>query len=236
MQKLLFVFNPKAGRGEIKNALYPIVEIFSQAGYLVTACPTQRAGQIGELLRSELPGKDLLVISGGDGTLNETVTALMLQQISMPFGYIPSGTVNDFATSMSLSKNKRRAAEMIVSGKPFSFDVGQISDRYFAYVAAFGAFSDVSYTTPQQYKNIFGRTAYFLEGISRLGKIKSYQLKVEYPEGKIEDEDVYKRQVVQYCKSPKLWSHSGGRWKRSLHHRQACSLLRDPSYNRPDCG
>ncbi len=190
-KQLLFIFNPKAGRGEIKNALFSIINVFSQAGYVVTLCPTQEAGQVGELIRTELLDKDRLVISGGDGTLNEAVTALMQWNPSLPFGYIPAGTVNDFAASMNLSKNKQRAAEMIVSGKPFAFDVGQIGDRYFAYVAAFGAFSEVSYTTPQQYKNIFGRAAYFLEGISRLGKIKSYPLQVEYPEGVIEDEFIF---------------------------------------------
>lgn len=189
--KLLFIFNPQAGRGEIKNALFPIIDVFSKSGYTVTACPTQKAGQVGDLIRTELPGKDLLVISGGDGTLNETINALMQQNLSIPFGYIPAGTVNDFATSMKLSKNKRRAAEQITTGSPFSFDVGQIGERYFAYVAAFGAFSEVSYTTQQQYKNVFGRAAYFLEGISRLGKIKSYRLKVEYPDGTIEDEFIF---------------------------------------------
>lgn len=109
---------------------------------------------------------DLVVCSGGDGTLNETISGLMKLDHFPDLGYIPAGSTNDFASSLKISKNMVRAAESAVYGEPFPIDIGCFcEDRHFVYIAAFGAFTEVSYLTPQDKKNVLGHQAYMLEGM-----------------------------------------------------------------------
>ncbi|MFA5657840.1 MAG: YegS/Rv2252/BmrU family lipid kinase [Oscillospiraceae bacterium] len=188
-KKMLFVFNPLSGRAQIKNSLLGILDIFTKADFEVTAYPTQARLDCYNIIKENGPFYDIAVCCGGDGTLNETVKGLM-ELVSPPvLGYIPAGTTNDFAFSLKLPKDMKKAAEVIVSGVPFSCDIGTFNGNYFTYVSAFGAFTDVSYQTPQQTKNVLGHLAYVLEGIKRFPTIKSYQLKVEH-DGKIV-EDVF---------------------------------------------
>lgn len=108
-----------------------------------------------------------------------------------PVGYIPAGTVNDFASSLGISKNMHEATATILSGEPFLCDVGAFGDRYFSYIAAFGAFTDVSYQTPQQSKNLLGRAAYFLEAILRLPAVKAYRMSVTHDGETVEGEFLF---------------------------------------------
>lgn len=109
----------------------------------------------------------------------------------MPIGYIPTGTTNDFANSLHISRNILEAADTVVNGVPFPCDVGMFNDDYFIYIAAFGLFTDVSYETKQSMKNVLGHLAYVLEGAKRLFNIPSYRIKVTYEGGEIEDEFIY---------------------------------------------
>lgn len=188
MKKLLFVFNPRSGKGQLAPDLMEILNIFAQAGYQLTVHPTQRALDAYETIRSQASGYDLLVLSGGDGTLNECVRAMMaLEPAKRPvIGYIPSGTVNDFATSRYISKKAIDAARDIVNGRTFTCDIGGFQDSYFSYVAGFGAFTDVAYGTPQRKKNLYGNMAYLIEGAKKLTSLQSYHLTVETDEATIE--------------------------------------------------
>lgn len=189
MKKLLFVYNPHAGKGLLVTYLSEIIDIFTKGGYLVTSYPTQKKGDGIEIIEQLAESYDFVVCSGGDGTLSETITALMtLEKDKRPnLGYIPAGTTNDFANSMEIPRNFVRAAKNVIEGVPFAYDVGEINGKTFCYVAAFGAFTAVSYETPQTTKNLLGHLAYVLEGIKSLKKIQSYNLKVEYDDGVIED-------------------------------------------------
>ncbi len=179
-KKLLFVFNPLSGRAQIKNNLLEIIDIFTKADYEITIRPTQCKMDAYEIIKKWANKCDLIVCCGGDGTLDEAVKALM-QSPKRPFlGYIPSGTTNDFGYSLGLSNDMIKAAEDIVSGFPFSCDIGTFNGTYYSYVAAFGAFVDVSYQTPQSSKNVFGRIAYILEGLKRLSNIRTYNLTVTH--------------------------------------------------------
>jgi diacylglycerol kinase family enzyme len=122
----------------------------------------------------------MVVVSGGDGTLNEAVKALMEKQDKIPLGYIPAGSTNDFASSMQISKKMSDAAQDIVDGVFFEYDVGKFNDSYFVYVAAFGIFTDVSYETSQDLKNKLGHAAYIAEGLKRLGTYKGREMTVEH--------------------------------------------------------
>ena len=151
--------------------------------YDLLVSPTLHAGEIPEIIQRRANGVDLIVCCGGDGTLNETVTGLMQLDPRPPLGYLPAGTVNDFASSLGIPKDLEAAAQAVLSGSPVDVDIGRFGEQYFTYVAAFGAFTEVSYQTPQQSKNMFGRTAYVLEGLKCLTSLKSYPVSIEFDNG-----------------------------------------------------
>lgn len=189
MKKMLFVFNPMAGRGKIKNKLFDIIDTFVRSGFKVLVYPTQQRGDATDILKNEEDQIDLIVSAGGDGTLNEVVTGMLLSDKNIPIGLIPAGSMNDVGHSFKISRNIMNAVKGVVSGKPFSMDVGKLNDRFFIYVAAFGAFTDISYTTSQKNKNVIGNLAYYLEGIKKLSELKPKHVIVEY-EDKVIEEDL----------------------------------------------
>ena len=172
MQKLLFVVNPNAGKGEIRQHLLGCVDQFVRSGYQVEIYTTQKQRDAADIVRDRGGEFDRIVCSGGDGTLNEVISGLLEGGHQTLLGYIPAGTVNDFATSLGIPKAPLQAAGLCMTGEPLQVDIGRFGDRYFNYVAAFGAFTEVSYQTPQENKNILGRVAYLLEGIKELPQIK----------------------------------------------------------------
>lgn len=190
-KKLLFVFNPFSGKTIIKNHLYEIVDVMVKAGYEVTIYPTQRANDAREKVEKEASQYDLIVCSGGDGTLDETVAGIMNCGKRIPLGYIPAGSTNDFATSLGIPKEMEYAAEVAVNGKPFSCDVGWFNGNTFVYVAAFGLFTAVSYKTSQEWKNVLGHAAYILEGIKSLHEIPAFRMQVECNNRCFQDEFIY---------------------------------------------
>lgn len=188
MKNLLFIVNPSAGRKHIKSKLFEIVDLFVKAEYNVRVYPTQAKEDAIRIVSEEGWLYDLIVCAGGDGTLDEVVTGCMKCGCDTPIGYIPCGTTNDFARSLGIPKDPIRAAKRIVKYPPKPIDVGSFNGDYFIYVAAFGAFTDVTYTTPQGYKNYLGHAAYVLEGIKSVPSLTSYHLKIEYDDNIIEDD------------------------------------------------
>ncbi|MDE7266400.1 MAG: diacylglycerol kinase family lipid kinase [Lachnospiraceae bacterium] len=179
-KKALFIFNPHSGKGLIKNHLLEITDILVKADYEVTVYPTQSRGDAERKMREREKDYALVVCSGGDGTLDEIVTGMIQSGFKTPIGYIPSGSTNDFAKTLKIPSTMKKAAELIARGKVFSCDVGRFNRDVFVYVAAFGLFTEVSYETPQEMKNMLGHVAYFLEGVRQLTNIKSYLIKVTY--------------------------------------------------------
>lgn len=186
MKKLLFVVNGHSGKGQIKNKLLDIIDIMIKEGYHVQVHTTQEREDATKVVREQAKYYDLVVCSGGDGTLDEAVTGMMQSEVRPPLGYIPAGSTNDFANSLEIPKDMIQAAKTAVLGVPFSCDVGEFNGDYFIYVAAFGIFTDVSYATSQELKNALGHVAYILEGAKRLHTIKSYHMRVEYDGNEIE--------------------------------------------------
>ncbi|MDD3339812.1 MAG: diacylglycerol kinase family lipid kinase [Lachnospiraceae bacterium] len=178
-RKLLFIYNQHAGKGQIKPLLADIINIFTKADYQVVCHPTQAPKDAIQVARDADEDVELIVCSGGDGTLDEVATGLMQRGATIPIGYIPVGTTNDFANSLNLSRDIIQAAADVVSGEPYSYDVGAFNQDNFVYVAAFGAFTAVSYETNQDFKKLFGHMAYLLEGMKSLTEIKSYMMKVD---------------------------------------------------------
>lgn len=186
MKKLLFVVNGHSGKGQIKNKLLDIIDIMIKEGYHVQVHTTQEREDATKVVREQAKYYDLVVCSGGDGTLDEAVTGMMQSEVRTPLGYIPAGSTNDFANSLEIPKDMIQAAKTAVLGVPFSCDVGEFNGDYFIYVAAFGIFTDVTYATSQELKNALGHVAYILEGAKRLYTIKTYHMRVEYDGNEIE--------------------------------------------------
>ena len=191
MKEMLFVFNPCSGREQIRGKLMGILDLFTRAGYDIHVHVTQRQGDCREWVRDRGEGMDLIVCSGGDGTLDEVVTGMMHRGLNMPLGYIPAGSTNDFATSLGIPKDMVKAANAAVAGKEFPCDIGSFNGDYFVYVAAFGLFTDVSYKTSQEWKNVLGHAAYILEGVRSLHDIPSFRMQVEYDNTRLQDEFIY---------------------------------------------
>lgn len=181
MEKVLFIYNPHAGKGAMKNKLSDVMEIFMRAGFEVTIYATMQQQEATGIVQEKGKDFDRVICSGGDGTLHEVTHGLMcLPPEERPrCGYIPTGTVNDFATGIKLPKRIRKAAQIVAGDKSHAYDIGEMNGKYFTYVAAFGAFTSVSYETPQATKNLLGRTAYLLEGVTKLNTIKAVHVRVE---------------------------------------------------------
>ncbi len=191
MKKMLFIMNPCAGQRRANKYLAQIISIFNEADYQVTVCMTAASGDGIRIVKSLLPEHDLVVCAGGDGTLNEIISGVLSAGLDRPIGYIPCGSTNDFASSLKLSGNVLQAAKDIVQGSPIHYDVGQFNQRYFSYVASFGAFTKASYSTPQSVKNALGHLAYILEGIQELPQIRTTHMRVELADEVIEDDFIF---------------------------------------------
>lgn len=189
-KKMLFIINPLSGKGRIKNRLLEVVDTFVKGGWKPTLHITQKAQDASETVKNMGSGFDRVIVSGGDGTLNEVIRGIMeIPENKRPqIGYIPSGTVNDFASNMKIPKNITKAAKNAITGELFKCDVGKFNEKSFVYVAAFGAFTDVSYETPQQNKNALGQLAYFLEGIKKLHNLPFCKMRICCDGETIEDE------------------------------------------------
>ena len=190
-KKMLFIYNPKAGKEQIRNHLSDVIDILVKGGNEVTVYPTQGAGDAVRAAQEKAKRYDCVVASGGDGTLDEVVTGIMRSGKIVPVGYIPAGSTNDFANSLGLPKNILKAAQTVVDGRLFPCDIGAFNEDTFVYIAAFGLFTDVSYETKQVYKNVLGHMAYLLEGMRRLSSVRSYWMRVTAEEMEVEGEFIF---------------------------------------------
>ena len=183
---MLFLVNPNAGQRRVNKFLTEILGIFNEGGYEVTVFLTAGPGSGARIVEARATQYDLVVCAGGDGTLNETITGVLRAGADCPIGYIPCGSTNDFASTLKLSMDVVQAARDIMLGRVEEYDVGRWGDRYFSYVASFGAFTRVSYSTPQNLKNTLGHLAYVLSGITELPQIRSIPMALDLDGEKIE--------------------------------------------------
>ncbi len=191
-KKLLFIYNAKSGKARIKNYLADIIDTFVKEGYRVEAYPTQCVGDAKKKVRELGKKYGLIVCSGGDGTLNEVISGVMDIDKPPVVGYIPSGSTNDFATSIKLPKDIMNSTKVAIKGTPMSVDVGSFNHENFIYIAAFGVFTAVSYQTSQSLKNALGHTAYLVEGIRTISDFnKSYHMKIRFNGKVIEDDFIF---------------------------------------------
>lgn len=191
-KQMLLIVNPKSGKAKMKSELLSVTEIFSAAGYHLSVYPTAKRADATKKIETLKDGDfDLIVVCGGDGTLNEVITGMMNADIHCKLGYIPSGTLNEWSSGLKISRDIKTAAEDIVTGKTITLDIGKFGDKYFSYTASFGAFTEASYSAPQEIKNVLGQAAYFFEGIKSLGNIKPIHMKLETDRETIEGDFLF---------------------------------------------
>lgn len=188
-KKILLIVNPCSGRAKMRGELLRVTEILSLGGYDVTVYPTKAQGDATKRVAS-IKNKEFekIVVCGGDGTLNEVITGMMAANLECTLGYIPAGTLNEWSSGLQISKNIPSAAKDVINGTPVKLDIGKFGDRHFSYTASFGAFTEASYSVPQDIKNVLGQAAYFFEGIKSLTNIKPIHLKFSF-DGKEIDGD-----------------------------------------------
>lgn len=192
MKTLHLIVNPTAGTRQGRRFLPDIVSVFNRAGFLCAVYMTEKHGDAIDYTRNEAGNADLIVACGGDGTLNEVITGLRQGGHTTPIGYIPCGSTNDFASGLGLSTQPLKAAEAIVSGTPHTLDIGLFTPgRYFCYTASFGAFTSVSWSTPQNVKNVLGHAAYILEGIRSLADIHPIHMKITADDQRYENDYLF---------------------------------------------
>ncbi len=193
MKKILLIVNPVSGKMKAKSTLLDVVNVLQGDDWYVTVAVTKQRGDAIVLAsNAKAEGFERVVCFGGDGTLNETICGLMKPDCSLPLGYIPAGSTNDFASSMKLSSTPKVAAQQIMDGTEYNIDIGNFNDdRYFTYVAGFGAFTATSYSVSQDIKNIFGHFAYVLGGVKELTSIRSYNLAVELDDRTVSGEYIF---------------------------------------------
>ena len=194
MKRVLLIVNPVAGKKQIKPNFFNIVTEMSDAGCQIVVKTTTGRGDATDFAYKAAKNDecDLIVCAGGDGTFNETLSGVLQSgNDKVELGYIPAGSTNDFANSLGIPKEMLKAAERAVGQNRFPCDIGDFNEDTFVYVAAFGLFTEVSYKTSQQMKNIFGHVAYIMEGAKCLHDIPSYNMQVEYDGNVFQDEFIY---------------------------------------------
>ena len=189
MKKLLIIMNPCSGKKKANGKLTEIISTFNRGGYDVTTYMTAARGDATEVAKARAAEFDVIVCIGGDGTFNEVISGLYGLEAKPTVGYIPAGSTNDFANSLKLSKSILGAAKDIVEGTSRPLDIGRFNDRYFSYIASFGAFTKTSYATPQSLKNVLGHLAYVLASVKELASIRSHHLRFTLADGTVYEDD-----------------------------------------------
>ena len=192
MKTLYLVMNPESGTRQGRRILADIISLFNRADYFCSAYMTEKRGDAAEFVRLRGGEPDLLVVCGGDGTLNEVVSGLLAGGHDVPVGYIPCGSTNDFANGLGIPVDGMKAAECIVTGVPRELDIGQFgADRAFCYTASFGAFTQASWSTPQQVKNVIGHAAYVIQGVLSLPQIRPVHMNIRTEALEYEDDYLF---------------------------------------------
>ena len=176
-KRLLFIMNPKSGLMLAPKHMAAIIEKFSAAGYLTEVLMTTDKGDARQFAEAYGGDTDVVVVSGGDGTFNEVVDGMITAGHKTDIGYLPTGSTNDFASSIGLPKNLMECVDTVINGKAVPIDIGSFNGRYFSYVASFGAFTSATYSVPQNLKNIFGHAAYVMGGIREITELKPIHAK-----------------------------------------------------------
>lgn len=190
MKKLLLIVNTRSGKASIGKYLADMIDYYNSEQYEVVTYIPQYRGHAKEIASQKGGEFDNIICCGGDGTFNEVVSGIMMLDKKPVVGYVPCGSTNDFANTAGIPIDIEEAFKTALTGNKTVIDIGKINERIFTYICAFGIFTNVSYETPQNMKNMLGHLAYVLEGMKQIANIPSYKIRVEYDNGVIDDKFV----------------------------------------------
>ncbi len=192
IKNLLLIKNPIAGRNSTRISTDDIIRAFREYDIECFEKTTTCQGDGINIAKKYAADFDAIICCGGDGTYNEVINGLMYAGVDKPVIYLPCGSTNDFANTLSLTKDPHSAAKMYVDGLSNRYDIGTFNDKYFCYIASFGMATEISYSTSQNIKNLFGHSAYLINGfvlklIPMIKNMKPAHMRIEYDDGVIDD-------------------------------------------------
>ncbi len=174
MKQATFLYNSRSGKGRIASQAERIREIFAEYGFDLELLPIDFSANPFEG-REQI---DLMVVAGGDGTVNFAVNAMRARGLDIPIGVIPAGTANDFAGALGMARNPLEAARQIASGEEDRVDCGRVNGLYFVNIFSFGIFTTTSQHTPDARKHRIGKLAYLIEGVKEFRAMHAVPLQV----------------------------------------------------------
>lgn len=185
MKRARIIYNPTAGREIFKRHIADVLKKLEQAGYEASCHATTGAGDATAAARIAVERKyDIVICSGGDGTINEVVNGIAEQEYRPKLGIIPTGTTNDFARALHIPRDIDAAVDVITAGDTIPMDIGRMNDHYFINIAGGGKLTELTYEVPTKMKTVLGQLAYYLKGIEMLPSIRSTDVSIEY-DGKL---------------------------------------------------
>ena len=187
-KKVLLITNPCAGKSKSRISATEVMAKFPEDEYEFTLKATTCRGDATNIVKENLKDHNMVVCCGGDGTLNETINGIMDMPRRAPIGYVPTGTTCDLGATLGIPSDAKIATDIILKGNINDYDIGLFNNRYFSYIASFGAFTKNTYSTPQKLKNRLGHTAYVIEAMKEIKDIHGMHLRVEHDGGIIEGE------------------------------------------------
>lgn len=172
--KGVFLYNPKSGRGRVARKVEEILAIFGEHGYHLEP----RVIRFDEELFATGEEPEVVVVAGGDGTVNHVVNQLKRAGLNPLLGVLPAGTANDFAGTLGLSHHLLTAARQVASGVEVAVDCGRVNGLYFVNIFSFGVFTTTSQRTPTELKQRIGKLAYLIEGMKEFAELNTLPLQV----------------------------------------------------------
>ncbi|MBN6187751.1 diacylglycerol kinase [Aneurinibacillus sp. BA2021] len=190
MKRARLIYNPSAGREEVRKRIPDILHVLEEAGYETSCHATRGEGDATVAARKAVENRfDLVIAAGGDGTVYEVINGMAEQRYRPALGIIPAGTTNDFARAIGLPKSIMKAVSVIAKGKPSPVDVGKINNKYFINIAGGGVLTTLTYEVPSKVKTMLGQLAYYIKGIEKLPFLSPMQVRLEI-DGQVIDEEI----------------------------------------------
>jgi YegS/Rv2252/BmrU family lipid kinase len=178
MKKFVLIYNPVSGKAAFKSRLDNILEAFQQRDCMLIIYRTKKDNSgLGDFIREADP--DGLLAAGGDGTLHEVVNLLMREHIELPVAILPSGTSNDFATYLGVDADQEAYFDHIAAGRTRKVDLGLVGSEYFVNVASAGMVTSIAHEVDVRLKNVMGKMAYYLRGLSTLPQFHPLELSIQ---------------------------------------------------------
>ena len=169
MKRIQMIINPVSGRQSMEKKIDNLCKYLLDDGYILGKFFTEKKYDAMFAAKDACNGEyDLIIVCGGDGTVNEVVKGIMTSNRKLPLAILASGTVNDFANYLEMPKTAIDFYKLIKRNEQVNVDIGKANDEYFVNVAAGGLLTKVAYQATSDMKAVLGRMAYYLEGLKEI--------------------------------------------------------------------